>query len=631
MGIAEKVKGMVRLDGWFNLLSNLGVAGKDKRVALDWDYTKLTEIDCETLYASDDIAGRLIDKLPEDALREWVEHQNIDTALKDGLQKKCESIGARMRLEEAWKWGRMYGGSGIYINVNDGRDPQEPVDEENIQDVTSLTVLSRYELIPYQINSNIESPYFGEPAIYRLQTSQPTDFVQRYIHHSRILRFDGDRLPRRLRIQNQWWGQSIYVKTLETIKDYHTAHKSSVAALADFSVGVTKMKNLHELISTPEGEKLIKTRLEIMNYSKSMLRTILIDAEDEEFQYVNRQLNGVKDIVDHASGRYVTASQMPHTIALGEGAQGLGSDGKSEQRDWYDFVSNQQELVLKPRLDTLFRYIFLSKRGLTGGAIPQGWSYDFIPLWQLDDTEKADVRLKTSQADASDIMAGILDPNEVAKSRYGGTRYSTDTKLDETVRNSIGAAPALNPSALPTDQPAPTPDPKLVSPAQDPYQPQGATNGAHPNPVVTPSPGFLPRTDDSDGMVTDTTGKKSGENQPRRVLQSIKVHKHTVKTEADAKDLAEEYGGRVNGVDESTDAYTFRQRDPKQFEALKAFSPPKHPHVTLVYGEHQGDSQDMGTNEPTFEQANKNYSALWSWNETPDCGPDGSGCLNVQQ
>ena len=806
MSIVSKIKSAVRLDGWFNLLSSLGVRGKDKRVSMDWDYSKLTELDVETLYASDDVSAKLVDKLPEDAFREGWEHKNISNDLKDGLKKKCEQVGVAARLKESWQWARLYGGSGIYMNVNDGLDPQEPVDEENIQDVTSLTVLSRYELIPYQINSNIESPYFGEPAIYRLQTSQPTDFVQRYIHHSRILRFDGDRLPRRLRIQNQWWGQSIYVKTLETVKDFHTAHKSSIAALADFSVGVVKMKNLGELLQTDEGTANVKTRMEIMAYAKSVLRMIVLD-ETETFDYVTRQLNGVKDIVEQAGERMVGASKMPHTILLGEGAQGLGSDGKSEQRDWYDSVANEQELILRPRLDTLFRYLFLSKRGLTGGVIPGGWTYEFEPLWQLDAAEAADVRLKTSQADQIDIQNQVLDANEVAESRYGGSRYSTDTKLNDTLRNKVGAAPALNPPPLsgtgevkPSTE-VPPPDPKLVSPAQDPYNPQGPRNGALPDPVLTPDPGFMSRTDetnddggpgsgpqggdgkkskggdhehmmselspeqvhaakeklgtattptfgdpdqekqaahrekiekemreksgktheahmknieekasakekaraewqaskksasaakgasekdptnnekmakanakisehnakaeafnkasdehhgalkaaighlkssipgtrhdDSDGIIQE--GNKSGINKPRRVLQSIVVHKHTVKNAGDARDLAQEYGGRVNGVDESTDAFKFRQRHPDQLKDLKGFSPPKHPHVTLVYGEEKDrndDSRDTSISEPTFEQANKNYQALWSWSETPNCGPDGSGCLNVQQ
>ena len=630
--LSNAVKGIFHADGWFNLLSSLGVKGKDKRTALDWYYEKLTELDVETLYASDDLAARLIDKLPEDALREFVEHNNIDNTIKDALKKKCEQIGVRVRFKEAWQWGRMYGGAGIYVNVNDGRDPQDPVDENNIQDVTSLTVLSRYELIPYQINSNIESPYFGEPAIYRLQTSQPTDFVQRYIHHSRIIRFDGDILPRRLRIQNQWWGESVYVRTLETIKDFHTANKSAVAALADFSTGVFKMKNLAELLQTPDGEKNVKTRLEIANYSKSVLKSLLID-DTEEFQFVNRTLTGVKDIVDLAAARYVTASKMPHTIALGEGAEGLGSDGKSEQRDWYDEVEHQRELILRPRLDTIFRYLFLAKQGVTNGVMPSGWAYEFEPLWQMDDTEKAKVRLATSQADASDIMAGILDAQEVAESRYGGSKYSTDTKLNNKVRGAIGAAPPLDPSkqVLPVkpSTEAPEPNAHLVSPAQDPYQPEGERNGNLPDPEKTPDPGFVARKDDSDGIVTDN--KKSGLNEPRRVLQSIVINKKGVKTHAEARDLAEEYGGRVNAVDESTSAHVFRKRDAKQFKALKAFQPPKHPHVTLVYGESNDDSQDMSINEPTFQQANKNYQALWSWNETPECGPDGSGCLSVQQ
>jgi hypothetical protein len=61
----------------------------------------------------------------------------------------------------------------------------------------------------------------------------------------------------------------------------------------------------------------------------------------------------------------------------------------------------------------------------------------FPPLRELSDLEKADLRLKTSQADASDITQGILLPQEVAVSRYRPEGYSTATQVDLELRQKM--------------------------------------------------------------------------------------------------------------------------------------------------------------------------------------------------
>jgi hypothetical protein len=71
---------------------------------------------------------------------------------------------------------------------------------------------------------------------------------------------------------------------------------------------------------------------------------------------------------------------------------------------------------------------------------PTNWSLKFPELKQLSAVEKADIRLKTSQADASDVTAEILLPAEIAKSRYGGDGYSTETQVDLKLREQTRAA-----------------------------------------------------------------------------------------------------------------------------------------------------------------------------------------------
>jgi hypothetical protein len=81
-------------------------------------------------------------------------------------------------------------------------------------------------------------------------------------------------------------------------------------------------------------------------------------------------------------------------------------------------------------------------------------------LWQLTDLERAELRLKTSQADASDINAGVLSPSEVAISRYGGDGYSTETQIDMEGRKAMEEAPRVVDPVDPKANQAKHTDPK---------------------------------------------------------------------------------------------------------------------------------------------------------------------------
>src|SRR5262249_53791467 len=98
--------------------------------------------------------------------------------------------------------------------------------------------------------------------------------------------------------------------------------------------------------------------------------------------------------------------------------------------------------------------VFRSKTGPTKGKEPENWSIKFRPLWQLDELQQADVRLKQAQADDIYLRRGVAQPADIATSRFGGDTYSVETHL---------TAPAPQPS---TSEPPGSKEP-------DPEAPQG--------------------------------------------------------------------------------------------------------------------------------------------------------------
>jgi hypothetical protein len=54
-------------------------------------------------------------------------------------------------------------------------------------------------------------------------------------------------------------------------------------------------------------------------------------------------------------------------------------------------------------------------------------------LMQPSPLERADIRLKTAQADQIELELGVLTPQEIADSHYGGDEYDQDITLDKNI------------------------------------------------------------------------------------------------------------------------------------------------------------------------------------------------------
>lgn len=425
-----------RFDGWQNVFSGLGMAGMDKRVSSTWNYDRLVEIDVENAYASDDMAAKIIDKLPDTAMQKGLNFVGMTNEQESNFYRKLKQLQFRSKFTQFKKWGRMYGGSALLVGTDEDDDLTMPLRPSLVNNVTSLTLISRYELYPSQVQYNPLEPNFGFPEFYRLQLRGTSQVNGHEVHHSRILRSDGVLLPRRLHIQNQYWGDSVLSRLANVIRNHGTSHDSIATVLQDFRIAVFKIKNLADMLANGD-DGLITQRLKIVNMAKSVARSVVIDTEEEEFEFSTANLSGIKDLIEAVNERLASAVDMPMTVLFGRSPVGLGGSGGHEQDNWYDCVANYQEVECRPPMERLFEIIASTKQGPTEGLIPAKFGFNFVPLKQMTEAEKADVKLKTAQADALYVTNGVLTADEVAVSRFGSGEFDMETKINVSLRTPI--------------------------------------------------------------------------------------------------------------------------------------------------------------------------------------------------
>jgi len=424
----------VRADGMMNVLTGMGSARDKSQYTYTKSITFLTQEETESLYG-EWLPRRIIDIYAEQSTRKGFkvlfggEGPKAEEVV--GVEQVIEDLYILENLMLASKNSRLYGGAVILMYIDDGRKADQPVDKKNIYKVEGLEVLDRYQIAPVITEENIYD--YSKATHYQIIAG---DLINQpnltYIHKDRILRLDGDWLPYRIRQRNYGWGMSNLQVVYDSFRHYWTGLNSAATLLTEFDIFVHKIRGLAAMLGAGK-ESQVKDRLVVNDMSKSIYRGYAIDAEKEELEFISRNFNGIGEILEKLRIDIIGASKIPHTLLFGESPGGLGSTGRSEERDFAKTLADYQTATFKRPLKQLIEYILLSKTGPTNGRLPESWRIHFNDLYELNEREKADVRARVAAVDGRYIQLGVLHPQEVADARYGGSEWSMELTLDPSL------------------------------------------------------------------------------------------------------------------------------------------------------------------------------------------------------
>jgi phage-related protein (TIGR01555 family) len=358
------------------------------------------------------------------------------------VKARLKALGAAHAVTEAAKFERAYGGSAIFLGTVD-RSPGKaqsmlarPLDLNYLEELRFLTVLTPMELVPYRYYGDPLAPKYGKVQVWSMVPKSkginPRPSILR-VHESRLITFDGIRTSRFMVEMHRGFGDSILNRIVQHVRNFSVAYDSASALIGDFAQAIFKMKGLVELLQSDEGG-LIAKRAKAMDAVRSVLRAVVIDADMEEFERKATPVTGLPELLDRMANRLAAATGMPVTMLMGEAPAGLNATGQTN-RDWYnENVETLRQERLIPALERITDVELHATNGATKGKVPDGWSIQMGALDEPNEAEDSKNRLQDAQAVAALIAAGVLHPEEVAQSMYGGDRYSRDIKLDADVR-----------------------------------------------------------------------------------------------------------------------------------------------------------------------------------------------------
>jgi phage-related protein (TIGR01555 family) len=489
-------------DTWTNLLTSMGRAGLDKRESTMFVARNPLDLNTlQALFSQDDLSRKIVTRWTEEMTREWVDADCGEAGQTDMLNDELDRLRVRDHITDADTWGRLYGGAIMILGVDDGQDFGQPLDMNNIREFMYLEVIDRWQCFPLGVEDDARSPYFGSPLYYRLIGGQ-------VVHHSRVIRFDGAKVPP-IVLKQIRWHESVLEPVFNTVRDYASGMGGMSAALQDYSVTTIGMTGLANSFAMGKSE-LIINRAAAAQATMSMFRVMLHDSEKEQVTRLAHNLSGMPEAIDRLVDRVASAADTPKAILFGNSI-GKVSGADNDLKIFYDRVKVRQTNVLIPALNRISKLVFLAKFGPFRGKEPVSWNIKPRPLWQMSEADKADIYLKKAQADLIYVRdIGAVSAFEVRMSRFADDDQETGISLDEDVTamlelNKMGEALATgapvaaaaagqleqeDPDDLDTPSDAPIKGAPVVSPVNpakgptppSPYPvnsflPGGATNG----------------------------------------------------------------------------------------------------------------------------------------------------------
>lgn len=404
-----------KADGFSNALTGLGDRNHDKRMSTVFRQgRRLGDTTLTGLYRGNGLSRRIVSLPAVEMTRNWFTINGDD---EDKVLQKLETLGAQEAYTDALIWSRLYGGALILIGLDDGTELWRPVTPLRIRDIMYLRVFDRreVEIVHQSISTDPTDPLFGEPTKYKI--TPITGGSQFTVHASRLVRFDGAKIPGRELQAHNWWHDSILESIYEQVRQIGAVFDSAEFIVNEFVMTIIQIDNMLEM-NLAGNDDLLKQRLELLDLSKHVKNTILLDTK-ESFNKHSSTVTGLDKLLATFMMSVSSVTGIPVTLLMGRSPAGENATGESDIRMWYDSIRSGQRSSLRPRLETLIRYCFTA----TGGE-PETWSVVFNPLWEMTDKEMAEVYELNARGDDLYIANGSVGSAQVASYRFGGQTYN---------------------------------------------------------------------------------------------------------------------------------------------------------------------------------------------------------------
>lgn len=339
----------------------------------------------EWMYQGSWLCSLAIDLIAQDMTREGIEIVDESPDVVEKINALMDDFLVWDSLCDVLKWSRLFGGA-IAIMMIDGDDMSEPLTTVRKGSFRGLYILDRWQVNPSSKVIDELGPNFGKPMYYEVIDSESgIKLNNKRIHHSRVLRFEGRRLPYYLRQAYMGWGASVLEVIYPQIEAYDLASSGAAQLVSKAYLRYYKVKGLRQILTNAVARKGFLAQMDHTRMFQNIEGLTLGDAEDE-FQTFSYTFAGLSEVLTQFGQQVSGGLGIPLVRLFGQSPAGMNATGESDIRNYYDNIKSQQDSQLRPCLKRLLRIMYMSATGET----PQfDFSFEFKPLWQMSTEQRA--------------------------------------------------------------------------------------------------------------------------------------------------------------------------------------------------------------------------------------------------
>jgi len=433
----EAVERKATMDSFSNPLAALGLGSSNLLNATQYQLTRLTRDYnlLNTLYRNSWIAKKIINAVPNDMVKNWFSiTAELSPEVQDRYTKLEQKTKVREKILEGLYWGRLYGGAAAIMMIDGHEDMlEEPliVDDVLPGSFCGLMIVDRWSGIypSIEIVEEITDTAFGMPMYYEVRDVATAE-MQR-VHHSRVIRFTGRKLPFWENQAEMLWGASELEHVFDELAKRDNTSWNIAALVFQANLLVNKVDGLDQLLSVTDQQMQndyfnVKSAQNKMRSNTSMM----IIGKQDEVSALQYTFAGLNDIYESFMMDVSGAAEIPVTILFGRSPAGMNATGESDLQNYYDNVSRSQETQLKPAIDQLLPVMFMSEFG----AVPNDLGIKFNPIKTMSAQEQADWVGKVGETIEKMFTAGIINQKialkELHELSYNSNLFTNITSED---------------------------------------------------------------------------------------------------------------------------------------------------------------------------------------------------------
>jgi len=449
-------------DSFVNFAARLGVGANNQFSQGHYQHNWITKNrgELEAAYRGSWIIGKVVNVPAEDMTQAGIEIQStLEPDEIEKLQTEMLRLKIWPRICQGLAWGRLFGGA-IAVMMIDGQKFDTPLNVDSIGEgqFKGIFILDRWLLQP-SLSDLISDfgPDLGMPKYYTVNMGGPASpaMAGLKIHHSRVIRFEGLDLPFYQKQTEMLWGESVVERIWDRLLAFDSTTQGAAQLVFKAHLRTMSVEGLREIIAM--GGKAMEglaAQIENIRLYQSSEGLTLLDAKDK-LEHQSYTFAGLSDILMQFAQQLSGAVEIPLVRLLGQSPAGLNSSGDSDLRTYYDGIKRKQETDLRVPVMTLLDVL---ARSVLGAPLPEGSNFTFRSLWQLSDTEKAQIAQNVTTAINTAVEMGVplhVGLKELRQSSHVTGIYSNIT--DEDIEEAENAPP---PGETEGDEPQEEPDNK---------------------------------------------------------------------------------------------------------------------------------------------------------------------------